>query len=167
MYMHLSTMSSPRKRPPRRATTARPAAGNLFALPCACANIRRLSRLVTRLYDAELRASGLEATQFGVLGALNRLGDVTHGHLAKGFGMDSTTMTRVIAVLERRGMVARRAGTDRRQRLYQISAEGRAQFDAARAGWRRAQERLHALLGDDTLAALADATTKMGTRAPE
>lgn len=161
MYMHLSPMSSPRKIPSRRALTALPAAGDLFALPCACANIRRLSRQVTRFYDAELRDSGLEVTQFGVLSALNRLGEATHGQLAKGFGMDSTTMTRVMAVLERRGWVARRAGTDRRQRIYQTSMEGREQLDAARAGWRRAQQRLRALLGDATLSALADATTKL------
>lgn len=122
---------------------------------------------MTRLYDAELRDSGLEATQFGVLGALNRLGDVTHGQLATGFGMDSTTMTRMIAVLERRGLVARRAGADRRQRIYQISPDGRAQLDAARAGWRRAQERLHTLLGDDTLSVLSGATTKLGMGATE
>ena len=130
-------------------------------MPCACANIRRLSRQVTRLYDAELRDSRLEVTQFGVLSALNRLGEATHGQLAKGFGMDSTTMTRVMAVLERRGWVARRAGIDRRQRIYHTSPAGREQLDAARAGWRRAQERLRVLLGDDTLSALTDATTKL------
>lgn len=159
--MHLSIMSSPRRTRSRPASTAIPAAGNLLALTCACANIRRLSRLVTRLYDAELRDSGLEVTQFGVLSALNRIGDATHGQLAKGFGMDSTTVTRVMAVLERRGLVARREGTDRRQRIYQTSPEGRKQLDAARAGWRRAQVRLRVLLGDDTLLALTAATTKL------
>jgi DNA-binding MarR family transcriptional regulator len=116
---------------------------------------------VTRLYDAELRDSDLEVTQFGVLNALSRLGEATHGQLARGFGMDSTTMTRVVGVLERRGWVARRAGTDRRQRIYQITREGRQQLDSARAGWRRAQDRLTTILGAQALAALTEATTRM------
>jgi DNA-binding MarR family transcriptional regulator len=161
MYMHLSVMSRPRKTPSRRPSKASPDADELLPLPCACANIRRLSRLVTRLYDAELRDSELEVTQFGVLSALDRLGKATHGQLARGFGMDSTTMTRVVAVLERRGWVVRRAGTDRRQWIYQITREGRRQLDGARAGWRRAQDRLATILGAQALAALTDATTRM------
>jgi DNA-binding MarR family transcriptional regulator len=153
-------MSRPHQNASRRASKALPDDG-ILPLPCACANIRRLSRLVTRLYDAELRESDLEVTQFGVLSALNQLGEATHGQLARGLGMDSTTMTRVVAVLERRGWVARRAGTDRRHRHYQITTEGHAQLDAARAGWRRAQERLNAILGTETLTALMKATTKM------
>ena len=154
-------MSRPHQTPSSRASKASPDVGDLLPLPCACANIRQLSRLVTRLYDAELRDSDLEVTQFGVLSALDRLGESTHGQIARGFGMDSTTMTRVVAVLERRGWVARREGADRRHRHYQITAEGHQQLDAARAGWRRAQERLSALLGAKTLSALTSATTKM------
>ena len=137
-------------------------AGELLPLPCACANIRRLSRLVTRLYDAELRESDLEVTQFGVLSAVNRLGSATHGQLARGLGMDSTTMTRAIDVLDRRGWVARQAGRDRRQRIYAITPGGARQLDAARAGWRRAQQRVTTLLGAETLAALAGAAAKFG-----
>ena len=122
-------MSSTHRTAPRRTL---PDAAELLPLPCACANIRRLSRLVTRLYDAELRDSELEVTQFGVLSALNRLGEASHGQLARGLGMDSTTMTRVVAVLERRGWVARRQGHDRRQRLYVITAAGQRQVEAAK-----------------------------------
>jgi DNA-binding MarR family transcriptional regulator len=156
-------MSRRHKTPSVRAWKAPAEATDLLPLPCACANIRRLSRLVTRLYDGELRDSDLEVTQFGVLSALDRLGDATHGELARGFGMDSTTMTRVVAVLERRGWVGRRAGADKRQRICAITADGRRQVEAARVGWRRAQDRLSAALGPETLAALTEATARMST----
>jgi DNA-binding MarR family transcriptional regulator len=136
---------------------------DLLPLPCACANIRRLSRLVTRLYDAELRGSDLEVTQFGILSALNSLGKATHGQLARGLGMDSTTMTRVMGILDRRGWVARQPGADRRQRIYAITPDGVRRLDAARPAWRRAQQRASSLLGQDALAALADATARIGT----
>src|SRR5216683_1745297 len=47
----------------------------LFELPCACQNLRRLSRVVTRIYDQELRRAGLEITQFGLLTALAAVGE--------------------------------------------------------------------------------------------
>ena len=154
-------MSRLHKTASRRASNALPDPGGLLPLPCACANIRRLSRLVTRLYDAELRDSDLEVTQFGVLSVLNKLGEATHGEIARGLGMDSTTMTRAVAVLERRGWVARRHGRDRRQRIYAITPDGRRQVEAARAGWRRAQDRLSGVLGNEMLIALTAATARM------
>lgn len=162
--MHLSTMSSAsRTHAPPPGHAGRPQGDQLLPLPCACANIRRLSRLVTRLYDAELRASGLEVTQYGVLSAVNRLGQASHGQLARGFGMDSTTVTRTIGVLERRGWVERRAGADRRQRIYQVTPAGRRQLSAARDGWQRAQERVRSIVGDEALAAVMTATAAMGS----
>jgi DNA-binding MarR family transcriptional regulator len=162
MYMHLFDMSSTRKRyPPPAART--PATAVLLPLPCACANIRRLSRLVTRLYDAELHESGLEVTQFGVLSAVRKLGDASHGQLARGFGMDSTTVTRTVGLLERRGWVARRIGADRRERIYRITAAGRRQLAEARAGWQRAEDRVREIVGDEALTAVLAAATAMGT----
>ena len=40
-------------------------------LSCACANLRRAARVITRLYDAALRPSGLSVAQFTLLQALN------------------------------------------------------------------------------------------------
>ncbi len=51
------------------ALEKQPAAA-LFDLPCACQNLRRVTRVVTRIYDQELRKAGLEITQFGLLTAL-------------------------------------------------------------------------------------------------
>jgi DNA-binding MarR family transcriptional regulator len=77
--------------------------------------------------------------------------------------MDSTMMTRVIGLLHRRGWVVRQPGADRRQRIYAITPNGVRQLDAARPAWRRARQRTSALLGDDAMAALIDATMRIGT----
>jgi hypothetical protein len=42
----------------------------LFELPCACQSLRRATRIVTRVYDQELKKAGIEITQFGLLMAL-------------------------------------------------------------------------------------------------
>ena len=89
-------------------------AGALFDLPCACQNLRRVTRIVTRIYDQELRKAGFEITQFGLLTALATTGQANQKRLSAGFAMDSTTLTRTLAVLRKRGWVQVKAGKDRR-----------------------------------------------------
>ena len=50
------------------------AAESLPALPCACANLRRAARAVTRGYEAALKGTGLKPTQHTLLQALELLG---------------------------------------------------------------------------------------------
>jgi DNA-binding MarR family transcriptional regulator len=124
-------------------------------LPCVCANLRRLARVATRIYDEELRDSGMEVGQFGLTATIARLGPITQGRLARGLGMDQTSLTRTLGVLQKRGWIARRVGTDRRSREFAITAAGRAQLEQARPHWQRAQQRVLAALGTDRANALA------------
>ena len=66
-------------------------------LPCACANLRRADRVVTRYYDAVLRPSGLHVTQFTLLQALNHASEISQKQLAELLEIDSTTLTRTLA----------------------------------------------------------------------
>src|SRR5258705_10472210 len=90
----------------------------LFGLPCACQNLRRVTRIVTRIYDQELRKAGLEITQFGLLTALATTGEANQKRLSAGFAMDSTTLTRTLGLLRRQGWVRVRRGKDRRGRPF-------------------------------------------------
>src|SRR5713101_2734368 len=60
-------------------------------LPCACANLRRATRIVTRMYNQELRETGLELTQFTLLMALNLTGEITQGNLGELLALDTTS----------------------------------------------------------------------------
>jgi len=120
----------------------------LFELPCACQNLRRLSRVVTRIYDQELRRAGLEITQFGLLTALAAVGEANQKQLSAGFAMDSTTLTRTLGLLRRQGWVRVRHGKDRRERLFHLTRAGRRQMAEAQPRWERAERRLRQELGD-------------------
>src|SRR5256885_15141960 len=97
----------------------------LFELPCACQNLRRLSRVVTRIYDQELRKAGLEITQFGLLTALAATGEANQKRLSAGFAMDSTTLTRTLGLLLKQGWVRVSRGQDRRERLFRLTQAGK------------------------------------------
>src|SRR2546426_11676413 len=121
----------------------------LFDLPCACQNLRRVTRVVTRIYDQELRKTGLEITQFGLLTALAATGEANQKQLSAGFAMDSTTLTRTLGVLRRQGWVRVRRGMDRREGLFRLPQAGKRQIAAGQRDWERAGERLRKELGDE------------------
>jgi len=133
----------------RPETTDKNPAASLFDLPCACQNLRRVTRVVTRIYDQELRKTGLEITQFGLLTALAATGEANQKQLSAGFAMDSTTLTRTLGVLRRQGWVRVRRGKDRRERLFRLTQGGKRQLAEAQPYWERAEQRLRKELGDE------------------
>jgi DNA-binding MarR family transcriptional regulator len=114
-----------------------------------CASLRRASRVLTQLYDDALRPLGLRATQFTVLQTLSLAGEVTQGLLGEILAMDSTTLTRTLDILERRGWIAKRHGEDRREWRLRLSKGGETQLKRAVPAWRSVQDRLHAQLGNE------------------
>jgi DNA-binding MarR family transcriptional regulator len=124
------------------------AEGTLPVLPCACANLRRTARAVTRMYNQELRATGLELTQFTLLMALNLTGETTQGNLGKLLALDTTSLTRMLRPLTKRGWIGVKTGVDRRQRLLRLTPSGRQKLEQSRPHWEHAQRRLQRGLGE-------------------
>jgi DNA-binding MarR family transcriptional regulator len=122
-------------------------ADELFELPCACQNLRRLTRITTRIYDQELRKAGLEITQFGLLSALALAREINQKRLSVGLAMDSTTLTRTLCPLHKKGWVQIKRGKDRRERLFSLTRAGQKQLDEAKPHWERAEQRLRQELG--------------------
>ena len=123
-------------------------ANALFELPCACQNLRRLTRITTRIYDQELKKSGLEITQFGLLTALTKTGEINQKRLSAGFAMDSTTLTRTLGPLLKKGWVQAKRGKDRRERLFTLTRARERQLVEAQPYWEMAEQRLRRELGD-------------------
>jgi DNA-binding MarR family transcriptional regulator len=120
----------------------------LFPLPCACQNLRRATRVVTRVYDEELRKAGLEITHFGLLTALSIVKEANQKLLSAGFAMDSTTLTRTLALLLEQGWLQVRRGEDRRERIFSLTPAGKRKIAQAQPHWERAEQRLREKLGD-------------------
>jgi len=117
-------------------------------LPCACANLRRTARAVTKMYNQELRDTGLELTQFTLLMALNLTGEITQGNLGKLLALDTTSLTRMLRLLTKQGWIGVKTGDDRRERLLRLTPSGQQKLDESRPDWERAQKRLRRGLGE-------------------
>ena len=119
----------------------------LFPLPCACQNLRRLTRLVTRIYDQELRNADIEITHFGLLTVLAKVGEANLKSMCAGLAMDSTTLTRTLTLLRKKGWIHVRPGKDRRERLFRLTEAGKAQLAEAQRHWEAAEHRWRKGLG--------------------
>ncbi|WP_164020607.1 MarR family winged helix-turn-helix transcriptional regulator [Pyxidicoccus trucidator] len=117
---------------------------------CLCESLRRTTRMVTRLYDDALRPVKLRITQFSILAHLNRRGDVRVRDLAAGLQLEETTLTRNLRLLEQEGLVATRAGEDRREKYLSITRAGQELLAKAIPHWRAVQERLQERISTTT-----------------
>ena len=126
-------------------------------LPCFCANVRRLGRLATRLYDVEMRPAGMEGGQFTLLATISHVPGITQTHIARRLGMDTTSLTRTLNILLKHGWIEKASASDRRSRVFTMTREGEAQFLRARPYWQRAQKRFASLVGADGAKALVEA----------
>jgi DNA-binding MarR family transcriptional regulator len=120
---------------------------DIVPLPCASASLRRAARIVTQRYDRKMRASGLKGTQFTLLQALMITGDISQGKLGEILGLDSTTLTRTLALLRKKHWIQAKPGEDRREVRLSLTAEGKRKYQSALPYWQSAQRELRAALG--------------------
>lgn len=130
-------------------------------LPCFCANLRRAARVVTQLYNQELRSEHIEITQFTLLMALDRTGEISQGKLGEILALDSTTLTRMLELLRKRGWVQAKAGNDRRMRIFRLTRAGQEKFQQSLRRWKQAQDRVRTTLGARTMGQLRRRLTEV------
>ena len=115
--------------------------------PCFCANLRRATRAVTRVYEEEFRSAGFTgATQYQVLTVLSRSGSVRQQDLGVLLDLDETTIARTLKPLFQMGWIGHEEGKDRREKWIALSPGGQQQLERARPAWDRAQARMKKVL---------------------
>ena len=118
------------------------------ALPCLCSSFRRTARALSQVYEEAMRPTGLRITQFTILQALARTGEVKQGRLGEILVMDSTSLTRTLRIMRQQGWIAERRGEDQRERWLKLSKAGETKLKIATATWEKVQARLQAKLGE-------------------
>jgi DNA-binding MarR family transcriptional regulator len=121
---------------------------------CFCLASRQAARRITRLYDSRMQPSGIRATQFTILSQLMLRGEMPIGKLAAILGMERTTLTRNLTLLEQQKWISSKAGDDPRSRMVAITAQGRGMVRRGFPYWSKAQAQVGKMLGAEGQAAL-------------
>jgi DNA-binding MarR family transcriptional regulator len=115
---------------------------------CTCGELRRAARAVTLLYDKAFESSGLLSTQLGVLHTIYNSASITISQLAGELGMDRTTLTRNLSVLERQGLINISSGKDNRTRIITITSKGTNSIANAIPLWNEIQRKVKQQMGE-------------------
>lgn len=109
---------------------------------CICRVVRDAARSLTNAYDRALSPSGLRTTQFTLLSVLARQSSASVNQLSELLGIDQTTTTRNLGVLEDAGLVVRVPHHDPRVKLMKLTSKGKQKREIAMTGWQKMQDHL-------------------------
>ena len=117
---------------------------------CTCGELRKAARAVTLLYDNAYKSSGLLSTQLVVLDAICNNDSIRISDLAKQQGLDRTTLTRNLSVLERQGFIKISSGRDHRTRIVTVTQKGRSAVAKALPLWNEVQGKVKQQMGENS-----------------
>lgn len=131
---------------------------------CTCFNVRRVSRVITQFFDAEVRRHGMRPTQTPILRALQARHGWGMSELSEWLGMERTTLLRNLRPLQRDGLVrVKGAGRGGHVEL-EITAKGRAALAKMLPSWRAAQDKVVATLGVERWSRIINDLAEVATK---
>ena len=116
---------------------------------CTCFNVRRVSRVITQFFDAEVRRQGMRPTQAPILRSLQAKSGWSMAELSEWLGMERTTLVRNLRPLQRDGLVRSKGGGRGGHVELEITEKGRAALAKMLPAWRSAQGKVVATLGKE------------------
>jgi DNA-binding MarR family transcriptional regulator len=117
---------------------------------CLLGHWRKVNRVLSGIYEAEMRDWGLKSSQLNLLVAVAKAGPVRRIDLGKRLHLDPSTLTRNLKVMLKQGWVEERPDEeDQRSARLKITTKGRKLLESIAPAWRRAQARARQMLGNE------------------
>ena len=124
---------------------------------CMLMRARLISRVITAIYDEELRPFGIVSPQFALLVIIFEIEPATRAEIGRYHHQDRSTLTRNLKIILSEGWaeeVQDEGGG--RGRPIVLTKAGKDLLRKGAPAWRVAQARAKALLGEDGVIAIAD-----------
>ena len=109
---------------------------------CAAARTLKTARAVTRHYDNALRPAGITVAQFTLMVVVAKTQPESISMIGDILSIERTSVSRNLALLEKRGLVERGDETMARKRPVVLTRKGRAKLNEAYALWQTAQSEI-------------------------
>ena len=139
-----------------------------MACECLLGRVRIFNRVLTSIYDDELRPFGLKATQLNLLVVVAKVGPIRRIDIGKILYLDPSTLTRNLKIMLTNGWIEEIENReDGRGLPLQVTAQGRELLNQIGPSWRKAQDRAQKLIGSDGAALLQKLAANMTEAPPE
>jgi DNA-binding MarR family transcriptional regulator len=121
-----------------------------IASECPGFQARATARAITRFFNTYFRPLDMTSEQFSLLIGIGAALGITVADLAAESGVDATTLSRNVQILEKRKLV-RGVGRGRAGKRLELTRTGRSLLEKAVPLWREARAELAATLGENGL----------------
>jgi len=136
-----------------------------IAQHCLLTRTRQISRVLTAVYDEELRPFGINSPQFTLLVLIMELGPLSRAALGRRNHHERSTLTRNLQPLIAQGWVVEDLPeADGRSRPLSLTQQGKELLHRAASAWSAAQTKAHALLGEAGASVLMDVARELPHR---
>jgi DNA-binding MarR family transcriptional regulator len=121
---------------------------------CLMTRTRRISRVITSIFDNELRPHGLSSSQFSLLVLIAKMGGASRAEIGRANHQERSTSTRNLQLVLDQGWADEVTPEKGRSRPILISKAGRELLTQAAPSWRAAQVKARHLLGTEGASAI-------------
>jgi DNA-binding MarR family transcriptional regulator len=133
-----------------------------MANACLLMRTRLLSRLISSIYDQQLRNSKISSSQFALLVAIYQVQPATRAEVGRHLHLDRSTLTRHLKTVLSEGWAEETPyGADGRSRPIVLTETGADLLRNAEPAWRAAQAEARNLLGEDGLTAVMEIANRV------
>ena len=122
-----------------------------FSSECYSTNARRISGILSGIYDAKLEGTGINIAQYSLLVNLDRMESGNLTEWAEASGIERTTMVRNAQKLAEEGLIEETKG---RGKVYKLSGKGKKVLTKSVPIWEETQKEIAGLIGKKDAEAL-------------
>ncbi|WP_169545905.1 MarR family winged helix-turn-helix transcriptional regulator [Sneathiella aquimaris] len=115
---------------------------------CFAVRLRKLNRMVSRLYDDSFRPYGITIAQFNLLVAVATERVTSPSQMVQVLSLEKSTVSRNIEKMIQKGWLKRTPCTDKRSHLLMLTKAGSQLLSDVTPAWRKAQKEANEALGN-------------------
>jgi DNA-binding MarR family transcriptional regulator len=124
---------------------------------CVLMRTRLVSRVITNIYDGELRPFGINSAQLALLVVISKLSPVTAAEIGRFHHQDRSTLTRNLKIMFSEGWIEEdQALASGRARPIVLTKAGRDLLHDVAPAWRAGQAQAHQVLGEAGVNTITD-----------
>jgi DNA-binding MarR family transcriptional regulator len=121
---------------------------------CLASRVRKLSRVITGIYDRAMRPHGIKVNQAGILIMLSLVEKPTPGDIGLTFQMEKSTVSRNIERMRKQGWIEVGKGEGGLSQVLTVTPKGRKLLTDIYGKWKKAQKEVSEFLGEDGVKAI-------------
>jgi DNA-binding MarR family transcriptional regulator len=121
---------------------------------CLAGRVRKLSRVITGIYDRAMRPHGIKVNQASILIMLSLVEKPTAGDICRNLQMEKSTVSRNVERMRNQGWIESSGEEGGLYQVLTVTPKGKELLADIYCKWEKAQKEVSAFLGKDGVKAI-------------